>query len=474
MCALSSFWVSGFAQVPDEREFSKRVADATALYKQGKVDEAITQFEDLHKINDRSSNVQAWLGFLYLRAKKPTLALPLLEKAEAQRPRDLEIQINLGDAYMATGELDKALDKYRSVAKSSPTMFEPFYNSGTIFLRQKAYAKAIPQFLMAVKLKPQDPFVQNNLGVAYEGNHDAFNSAKAFKKAADMLPANLTFAHNAGLALAKIRSTQALPYLEKSLGDGTDPAIALALGEAYSRAGRKADALKYYEGLRDAEAKNATFWFNLGVLRAQNQDAAGAEQAYRRALAVNPNDLDTLNNLGLMQFRKGAYEEATTLFDKLSGLNPSSVAAKLNLGASAAKSGDIKKAIAAWKDVVRSEPKRMDVRMDLANALWAEGDVDNARFHYLQILAADKNNAEALNGIGLCHLKAGKLVQAEAAFRSAIEADPKLVGAYNNLAVTLQKGNQVNEAIKVLEKALKIAPNDEDIQRNLSRMRGEG
>ena len=111
--------------------------------------------------------------------------------------------------------------------------------------------------------------------------------------------------------------------------------------------------------------------------------------------------------------------------------------------------------------------------MDLANALYAEGDVEGARYHFTQILTTDKNNAEALNGIGLCYLKAGKLAQAEAAFRSAIEADSKLISAYNNLAVALQRMNQVNEAIKVLERAIKIAPEDEDLRRNLARMRGE-
>jgi Flp pilus assembly protein TadD len=372
------------------------------------------------------------------------------------------------------GDLDKALDKYHTATHMSPNMFEPYYNCGTIYLRQRAYSKAIPPLLIAARLKPTDPFVQNNLGVAYDNLHDGGDAAKAFRKAADLKPDNLTFVRNAGLALARIRSADALPYLEKCLGDGTDPAIALALGEAYSRAGRKTDALKYYEGLRDAEAKNSTFWFNLGVLRAQNQDAQGAEQAYRRALEINPNDLDALNNLGLMLFRKGGFAESTTLFDKLSGLNPGSIATKLNLGAAAAKSGDLKKAIGAWKEVVRADPKQVSVRMDLANALWDQGDVENAKYHYLQVLAVEKDNAEALNGIGLCHLKAGKLVQAEAAFRSAIEADSKLIGAYNNLAVTLQRMNQVSEAVKVLEKAVKIAPNDDELQRNLARMRGEG
>ena len=460
---LAAVSAVGLGQTIGEKDFEKQVTAAAVLYRQGKYIDAQQQFESLHRLNPRSSEVDTWLGFLYVRNNKALEAIPLLEAAERQRPTDLEIQINLGNAYMLIGDLDKALDRFRISARMSPNMFEPHYNSGTIYLRQRAYSKAVGEFTIAARLKPTDAFVQNNLGVSYDNLKMTALAADAFKKAADMKPDNVTFAHNAGLALSKLRRPEALPYLEKALGDGTDPAIALALGDAYSRAGRKSDALKYYESLRTAESKNSVFWFNLGVMRAQNQDLAGAEQAYRRVLELNPVDLDALNNLGLLLFRKQQYEEAETLFDKLAGINPSSVSTKLNLGAAAAKAGDLKKAIEAWKEVIRIEP----------NALWETGDVDGARFHYLQVLALEKDNAEAFNGLGLCYLKADKLVQAEAAFRSSIEVDPKMIGAYNNLAVALQRANHVQDAIKILEKALKIAPDNEDVKANLQRMRGD-
>jgi len=129
------------------------------------------------------------------------------------------------------------------------------------------------------------------------------------------------------------------------------------------------------------------------------------------------------------------------------------------------------KAIEAWKDILRIEPSRAQVRLDLANALWDSGDTDGAKYHYNQVLVADKDNAEALNGLGLCHLKAGKYPQAEAAFRSALDAKPTYAAAYSNLAITLEKmGNKV-DALKVLEKGAKAVPDDESIKKNLERLR---
>jgi len=459
------------AQAPAEKEFQRRVTDAVALYKGGDVAGATKAFEALNGENPRSSDVQAWLGFLYLRADAPAKAVPLLEKAAVQQPTNLEILNNLGNAYMAADQPDKALAQYVQVAKLSPRMFEPHYNMGTIHLRRKQYPKAIASFQAAAKLNPQDPFVQNNLGVAFEAQKDWTSALGAFKRAADLRPDNRLFARNTGLVMARLRRPEAVTYLERASGDGGDDAVLLPLSEAYARAGRTADALQLLEKARAAQAKNSIYWFNLAVLRNQTGDSDGAVQAYRRAIELNPSDLDSLNNLGLLHFRAGRFREAAVLFDKLSGLNPNSINAKMNLGAAAANSGDLKKAIAVWKEVIKAEPTRTGVRLDLANALWETGDVEGARQQYLQVLSTDKNHAEALNGIGLSHLRAGKLPQAEAAFRTATEAKPKFMAAHNNLAIALERMGRRDDAIKVLERAAKIDPADEDIQRNLQRMR---
>jgi len=461
---------AGWGQGSDE-SFEKRIAAAADLFKAGKVDDSIKAFETLHSESNRSYDALSWLGFLYLRVNQPGKSVSLLEQAVAQRPSDLEVLNNLGNAYMATNQYDRALERYATIFKLGPKMFEPHYNAGVIYLQRKLYLKAIPEFMTAATLKPDDPFVKNNLGVAYEAVKEDAKAVAVYTKASDMRPENRTFARNAGLLLSKRRSPDAIKYLERALGDGTDSAVAMTLGEEYVRADRIKDALTYYESLRTVEASNATFWFNLAVIRGKTGDQTGSEQAYRRVLELSPSDLDSLNNLGLLLYRQAKYQESTTLFDKLSGLAPGLISAKLNLGASAARSGQMDKAVEAWKEVLRSDPSRVQVRLDLANALWDNGDVDGAKFHYNQVLVADKNNAEALNGLGLCHLKANKNPQAEAAFRSAIDAKPTYGAAYSNLAITLERmGNKV-DAVKVLEKGAKAVPDDESIKKNLDRLR---
>ena len=400
-----------------------KVDQASAIYKSGKLEEAIKAFEDLKKQYPTNPQVKSWLGFLYLRANTPEKALVELLDAKASLPSDLEVLNNLGNAYLALGQNDKALESYALVKDRDSRRFEPYYNSGTIYLKKKAYAKAVEEFLSATKLKDTDAFAFNNLGVAYDGIKDSRKAADAFRAASDMRKDNKLFARNAGLMLNRLGDNQnAITYLERAVVNGeSDAAPILALADVYSKTGRSGDALKLLESGKEPNSGNAILWFNLGVLRAMNQDIVGSEAAYKRALAINPNDLDTLNNLGLSVFKRGQFEESEMYFDKLVGLNPTSTAAKLNLASAAARAGDLKKAIIAWREVLKVEPQRLDIRLDMANAQWEARDVEGAKANYLQILASDKNNTEALNGIGLYHLRASKFAPAEAAFRVADE-----------------------------------------------------
>lgn len=431
-----------FAQGPED--IQKKVLEAVAKYKEGKTTEAVAAFEALHKTAPENTDVQAWLGFLYLRTDKPNEAIPLLEKASSSRPKDLEILTNLGGAYMDIGDLDKAGKTYEQVSKLNPKLYDAWYNIGTIRLKKKLYAGAIEAYGKALAINGKDPFVHNNVGVAHEGLQEFDKAALAFVRAANLQANNKVFLRNAAYALVQSKQTaKAVPFLERARKvDPQDDGIALSLADAYTRLDRRKEALQTYESLADRMGDDAAFWFNLGVLRAQNSNPDGAAVAYRRTLEIDPNDLDALNNLGLLLFRDGKYEEAYGLFHKLSGLNPTSRDARLNMASCLLKLGKVDDALDVWMDLLKRDSDNWVVRLNVANALWKKGDREGAKGHYDLVLKAQPNSAEALNGAGLYYLANSKLVEAEKAFRSAVRSDRKFVAAYNNLAVTLERLNR--------------------------------
>lgn len=79
--------------------------------------------------------------------------------------------------------------------------------------------------------------------------------------------------------------------------------------------------------------------------------------------------------------------------------------------------------------------------------------------------------SKALNDRGVRLFQQGKLNEAEAELRKAIEVHPEHEMAYANLGFVLIERGQLRDAVKTLEKVLAMNPHREDAQRHLAKAR---
>lgn len=466
---------TAFAQGTDDSAYKQRVADAAAKYKSGNMSGAMSDFMALYGENSKNADVNSWLGFLNLRNKDSKKAISFLEQAKALNPKDLEVLNNLGNAYVMEGNNTKALSTYQELIALDGKRFQAYYNIGNIQLENKRYPQAEASFTRALGLDSNLAQVYNNLGVAQEAQDKFDKAGTSFQKASDLEPKSATYARNAGGVMYKAKNySGAITYFERAIKNGSnDKNVILALGDSYGKSGRKADLTRLYDAHQDTFAGDSKYYYNLGVMKRQDRDLDGAEDAFKKAISINEKDTASLSNLGVIQFNRGNYSDARNTFEKLSALEPT-VQNKKNFAAAASREGDYRAAMPVWSEILRSTPGDQDVRLLLADALYDSNDTKAAMTMYKQILGAKPNSAEALDGIGRCHLRDAKYSDAEAALRRALKADNSFVPAYNNLAVVLEKMNKRKEAISLLEKAASMDENNADVQKNLKRMRSAG
>ena len=373
--------------------------------------------------------------------------------------------------------MDKALLRYNEliVVGDPKTSYEPYYNLGNIHITNKDWDKAILMFTKAGEKAPRNAFVVNNLGVAQEGAKKYEAAATTFSRASDMDQSNQTYARNAGALLYRLgKHSTATTHLERALKAGAqDKQVVLALGDCYARAQRVGDMEALYANYASMFESDFTYNYNLGVMKKAKKDYAGAEMAFRKALALRDTDPSTLGSLGVILFNKGEYAESRELFEKLMGIEPS-LKNKKNFAAAAARSGDVKSSMPIWIEMLKANPSDIETRLLVADAEYEMGNTKSAMAQYKAALATKANSAMAQDGIGRCHLRDANYSGAEAAFRGAIASDSKFVPAYNNLAVTLEKLNKRAQAIAVLEKAATIDPENSDVAKNLKRMKAAG
>lgn len=106
-------------------------------------------------------------------------------------------------------------------------------------------------------------------------------------------------------------------------------------------------------------------------------------------------------------------------------------------------------------------------RLALAILLMWPSGVEGQRGNATKTLPPAAMNPQKLFAAGEAALRAGKLDDAERAFRQVLAADPGAAGAYANLGVIHMRRKQWPEALAMLRKAAKLAPNIAGIRLNI-------
>jgi choline-sulfatase len=112
-----------------------------------------------------------------------------------------------------------------------------------------------------------------------------------------------------------------------------------ALGIAYARAGRFADALGAFDRMLAADPGNAMAYENIGSTKLRLGDRPGARAALDRAIALNPRSSRAEVGLGALEMHAGNQEAAFAHWRRAIELDPSDLEALYNLATGLATAG---------------------------------------------------------------------------------------------------------------------------------------
>ncbi|QBY01192.1 tetratricopeptide repeat protein [Rhodophyticola sp. CCM32] len=104
----------------------------------------------------------------------------------------------------------------------------------------------------------------------------------------------------------------------------------------------------------------------------------------------------------------------------------------------------------------------------VGDRLMEAGEYELALRAYLRAAAEDGTTAQHLSALGSANLQLGRLGQAEAYLRQAVEEDPGFTPAWNNLGVVLMEQGEYGEARQVFQHAFALDSGQTDsIRENL-------
>ena len=232
-------------------------------------------------------------------------------------------------------------------------------------------------------------------------------------------------------------------------------------------AGRLAEAAVAYRRILAIRPDNADAHNNLGAILWQQGQLDQAAACFEAAIALRPEYVDALSNLGTVLLCQGKLDEAAVFLQQALALKPDNADAQNNLGVILWQQGQLDQAAVCYEQVIALRPDHGDAHCNLGSVLLSQGQLDQALRRFQQALALRPDNAEAHNNLGVVLRKQGKLDQALASYEQALALRPDYAEAHNNLGNVLKQQGQLDQALARFEQALALRPNYADAHNNL-------
>jgi tetratricopeptide (TPR) repeat protein len=275
--------------------------------------------------------------------------------------------------------------------------------------------------------------------------------------------------------------------LRALLADATTPAPALAeafvrMAELYHAYGLLSAADTAYANALQLHGGEARWAYEQGLLKRRQGQEEEALEAFRQAGQWDPERPEIRLQQGEALLALGRAEEARRLYQDLLAASPKEdgeraavrAAALDGLGRASAALGNLDEAAKALGQALEIQPQAGSTRYALAQverqrghkeraqALLAKGGRGAVTFPdpWAEALKDLAEGTSALLARGGEALVNGRLEEAEAFYRRAVELAPDHVEAQRNLAVALTRSGRFQEAEEVLQAALRRRPGE--------------
>jgi tetratricopeptide (TPR) repeat protein len=234
------------------------------------------------------------LAKIYFDAGRPADAARLYEAAAKEHPDDPDILNGWGTLLDRLGDRTGARARYDAALAAAPDHFEARFNVAAQAYEEGALARSEEDYRRAIAASPWRADARLNLSVIYAAMDSLDRAAAELDTARALAPRYPEVILNlASIEIRRGAPERAAALCKALLAESPSAETALLLGEALDASG----------------------------------DYVGAQEAYRRALRIDPKDRGALYALGLNLAGFQRYEEAIETWGRLLAVEPGHAAA---------------------------------------------------------------------------------------------------------------------------------------------------
>jgi len=392
---------------------------------------------------------------MYGRTELANKAIEEYRQAIDADPTSEYLTAGLAELYAKTGRIRDAVMEAQDILKRDPNNLEAHKLLGRIYLRslgdiqsgngsQNVLKLAIEQYEQIIKIEPDSVDDHLLLGRLYKVNNDLQKAESEFKTALKLQPDS-----------EEAVTTLALLYTEE--GDSTRAAQVLS-------------------AVPDA-SRSAKLYSVLGYTYEQQKEYKKAIDAYRKAIALDRDNLDAIRGLAENLMNDGQSEAALEQYKVIADANPEDAQTYVRIAEIYRRSGKFDLALENLKKAQSMVPDSIDVPYNLARVYQAQGRYDDAAQILQDLLKktekpdnnytqAEKNNRSVfLELLGSVYRDNNNSQLAIETFRKMLTlGDENAERGYQQIIDTYREARQWQQATDTAKEAVQKLPNDRGLK----------
>ncbi|MBF0107578.1 MAG: tetratricopeptide repeat protein [Magnetococcales bacterium] len=437
------------------------------------------------------------LGQLFLRESKWQMAEKAFSRVAESDPESIEA--NLIVAHLATqrGDLEQAVRYTTEVVKRAPDHRKARFLLAGLLTARKEYDKAVEHYEILLAGEPNHQAARLLLAQLYGRLKKIdkaqavlaplFNDRKMGWKAHLALGRAYVSLPDMGLALKSFQSARA------SDPDEIEPV--LAVGAALQEMKRPEEAEKLYREFLETHPDNKAIHGRLGRLLLKRNDRMGALEEFRAITRLAPDSLQARLTTGLLLVSEKKYEEAIVELRLVEALQPENSTVLYYLGQALEATNRDDEAQGAYEKIHKGDPFFAEAHLRLAFLNVSKGKLEEGIEKIRQLLNEDKNNTDLYGALSILQLQANQFeaviatcteglaldaghdrllfnramaldklkrwTEAERDLKVYVERNPDDAHGLNYLGYSwADRGEHLEEALKLIQRAAQLAPGD--------------
>jgi len=402
--------------------------------------------------------------------------------------------------YEATGKVDlssAAIDSYKKALELEPNSTVIMERLAEVDAESQRIGEAVQEAQAVLKLDPNDLAAHRLLARIYVRSLGDMTSpdvqAANVQKAVDELQAILKLAPDdsesalwlARLYRAENKTDDAEKVLRNVLQKSPDDGEALEqLSQLLIDEGRSQEAITLLAQAAD-QFTSPDIYDLLGDAYSQSKQYAKAEDAYQKAVNLDPDDPGHRHGLADTLLTENKYQEALAQYKKLTQLEPATADNYLRMSQLYRTLGQFSDAEAALMRAKQLAPGNLEILDNEAQLYEDEGRYDDAikviNDAIAGIKGATANESPAPNAMAILYRQLGDAYRHVQNYPAAIQAYADM-GKQGDTAQkeaeiltieTYRDSRELDKAILEAKKALVASPNDADLTDTLAMLYGD-